>query len=83
VRTHLAFVLLTLASALPSPALAARLDLVDGVLSYLDTSGGLAIANDLTVSLDGDRYAVRDPADPSAIRSRPVPEEVMARFRVP
>jgi Ca2+-binding RTX toxin-like protein len=64
VRTHLAFVLVTLASALPSPALAARLDLVDGVLSYLDTSGGLAIANDLTVTLDGDRYTVRDTADP-------------------
>jgi Ca2+-binding RTX toxin-like protein len=68
VQTHsstaLALALLMLTTALPSPAPAARLDLVSGVLSYLDTSGALAIANDLTVTRDGDTYTLHDPADP-------------------
>ena len=67
-RTHsittLAFALLALASVAPAPARAARLDLASGVLSYLDTSGGTAIANDLTVTLDGDTYTLHDPAEP-------------------
>jgi 4-hydroxybenzoyl-CoA thioesterase len=52
--------------------------------SSFDVAHRLFVRGELAVEGHETRvWAVRDPADPSAIRSRPIPEEVMARFRVP
>ena len=56
---------LLLPTATVTPAAAARLDVNGDVLTYTDTSVTPAVANNLTVTLNGDAYAIHDPAEAS------------------
>jgi 4-hydroxybenzoyl-CoA thioesterase len=52
--------------------------------SSFDVAHRLFVRGELVVEGRETRvWAVRDAADPSMIKSRPVPDEVIARFRVP